>query len=54
MIHVKWILLCILVLLWAWACWSDLRESDYLTGLIAAIATLIAIILGLVWYIVFF
>lgn len=54
MIPIKWLILAAIILLWAYACRSDFKSSAYGTGLAAAFATLVAIILGLVWYIIFF
>lgn len=54
MIHVKWIILAAIVIVWAAACREDFKASGYGTGLAAIGVTLLAIIAALVWYIIFY
>ena len=54
MIHIKWIVLAVIILIWAVLCREDMKTSGYVTGIAAAAVTLLAIIAALVWYIIFF
>lgn len=54
MVHYKWIILAVIILLWYLAAREDYRSGGYLTGLGCAFSSLLAIIAILVWYIIFF
>lgn len=54
MIHVKWLILAAIICAWALVCRDDFKTSGYGTGFAAVGATLVAIILCLLWYIIFF
>lgn len=54
MIHYKWLILAAIVLVWYAVSRDDMRSTGIGSGIGCAFFTLVAVILILIWYIIFF